>query len=271
MGERASIRVKSGTHETLECIYLHWGGNKVGDILMEAEANATSTDPDDCLNEIFNAAQSAGYSPEREVISEGFGDGSNAGNFVIDVSNPAWKVEIESEYGYGLRGESKYHFGLKEFQVPTDPNGYPKDDGRTDNHRTHHLFNAVNENDERMVRALLDAGANPNIQEKNRSLRTPLNQCVYNENGGNIAQMLLSAGADLTLKDDRGDTPKKNAYGNEEVLAVIEQHEAYLKSKDDRRELSVIAQASRPQDSRPADDLADPEEVMARQSRTFRL
>lgn len=261
MGERASIRVKSGSDETKEAIYLHWGGDHVGEILMAAEANATTTNADDCLTEIYNAAQTIGYSPSRDLLDE-CGDGSNAGNFLIDVSKPAWKVEIESEYGYGLLGESNYHFGLKEFRVPDDVNGRPEDDGRTDSHEHRHLFNAVKESDTRMVQALLDAGADPNFMESGFEKRTPLHQIAYNDEGGKIAQLLVDAGADLTLKDDQGYTAKQIAARNEEVLEVIERREAFLESQRRQGELTKVAQSTR-----AGCELASPEEALARRSR----
>lgn len=259
MGERASIRMKAGPTETKECLYLHWGGNHVGEFLLEAEAIANSTNPDDCLTALETAMNNAGYTPEREVIEEIWSDGSNAGNFLVDVSQPNWAVEIESEYGYGLRGESKYHFKHAEFRVPNDPNGRPENDGRTDNHGHHHLMNAVSENDVRMVEGLLEAGADPNQYDQG-SKRYALHQCVYTDNT-EVATLLLNHGARLDVVDDRGRTPKDYAE-NTDVLEVIEHHEAYLESQRRNQALGEVVQASR-----SPSDLASPDEYMARKSR----
>lgn len=264
MGERASVWMKSSTAEAQERIYLHWGGNHVGDWLMVAEANAKSTDPEICLTAFENAALAAGYKPERESNDQ-WCDGSNAGNFVVDVSQPDWKVEIESEFGYGLRGESKYHFKHKPFEIPEQPNGYPEADTRTDNHEYRHLFNAVAEGDVRMVRSLLEFGSDPNLQEIASDLRTPLHQCAYTD-CAEIAVLLVEAGARLDIKDESGSTAKQiaqSAFGGRSVLEVIERREDYLEAEKRQAALGQIAQQTRPQDT----ELASPDEVRARRSR----
>ena len=261
MGERASVRMKSASGETKECLYLHWGGDVVGPLLMEAEANATSNDPDDCLAELEKVARAVGLTPEREVIAERQSDGSNAGHFLVDVTDAHWKVENETEYGYGLRGESKDHFNHKLFEVPQDPNGFPENDGRTDNHESRHLFNAVSEDDDRMVAALLSAGADPNILDQ-ASGRYPLHQAAYSDDRAGIAQRLIDAGARLDVLNERGETPKQIAsapYASKQVLEVIERQEAFLEAE--RRKGALEAIASR------TDDLASPEEALSRRSR----
>lgn len=261
MGERASVRMKSASGETKECLYLHWGGDQVGEFLMKAEAAATTNDPDDCLTVFESVAKAAGYNPEREVIAEGISDGSNGGHFLVDVSDPHWKVEIESEYGYGLRGESRYHFHHKVFEVPNDPNGFPENDGRTDDHKYSHLFNAVADKDERMVEALLAAGADPNRQNAYNG-RYPLHQAAYSDENVDIARMLIEAGARLDVVDKSNKTPKQVAsgqFGSPAILEVIEHHEAYLEAERRKNALGSIA-------SRP-DDLASPEDALSRRSR----
>lgn len=261
MGERASVRMKSASGETKECLYLHWGGDHVGDFLMEAEAAATSNDPEDCLTVFESVAKAAGYTPEREVIADSVSDGSNAGHFLVDVTDAHWKVEIETEYGYGLRGDSRYHFHHKVFEVPEDPNGFPANDGRTDDHKSSHLLNAVEHNDERMVEALLAAGADPNRLDT-YSGRYPLHQAAYSDENAGIAQMLIAAGARIDVVDKSNRTPKDIAsdrFGSPAVVEVIEHHEKYLESQRRMKALGEIASRS--------DDLASPDEALSRRSR----
>lgn len=71
-----------------------------------------------------------------------------------------------------------------------------------------------------IVKALLDAGADPNA--RNASGGTPLHTAGFT---GNIAivQMLLAAGADPTIADDKGQTPLDYARdrGHSEAAALI--------------------------------------------------
>lgn len=269
MGNRASIRMKGADKEASEGIYLHWGGDSVGTLLMAAEAEATSTDPDQCLTLLENIALQSGLNPSREPLGE-LGAGTDAGDFVVDVSNPRWKVELVSEYGYGLRGESKYHFNHVEFRVPDDPNGYPEKDGRTYNHTRPHLFNAVSEGDERMVQALLEAGANPNLTMQQNGGNSPLHLAAYNHDGARIARMLIDAGAKLDLVNDRGKTPKdiaQDRFGSKAVLEVIQEQERFLEAQRRREDLSKIASQCRPQD----DNLVSPEQALAARQRRGRM
>lgn len=92
--------------------------------------------------------------------------------------------------------------------------------------------------------ALLKAGANPNAQDV--AGETPLHLNESHE----MADLLVSAGADHRLKNHDGQTPQDTVY-NPTVKALFRRHR-----------LQDLAQ-----DSRPETDLASPEQVLARRGR----
>jgi ankyrin repeat protein len=72
--------------------------------------------------------------------------------------------------------------------------------------------------DHASVRALLEAGANPNV--KQQAGYTPLHTAAHN-NDAALAQLLLDHGADTSLTTDDGQTPLAMAEGDE-VRALID-------------------------------------------------
>lgn len=68
------------------------------------------------------------------------------------------------------------------------------------------LILACYANQRKMVKLLLDYGADPNLQCGNDDSITPLIQAIYNENS-EIVKLLLDAGADPDKVDNEGDAP----------------------------------------------------------------
>ena len=244
MGDRATVRMVSGDKESQEGIYLHFGGSYIGRILMEAENARAGDDPDACLAAFETAAKRQGWEPHREPKDELLGSGAeyDTGDFVIDVSAPKWRVDTLT--GHGLRGDASYYYDNVPFEVAHDPNG-------VDEYGHHHLFNAVNEGDERLVDALLAAGADPNAIEADQGGKTPLHTSVYTHNPS-LAIRLLEAGAQPDIQDRHGKTASDHARASHSPIAEI------IDTWDRQRQLSEVAQAARPQT-----DLASPEEALA--------
>ena len=86
------------------------------------------------------------------------------------------------------------------------------------------LNNAAVENHVEVMRILLDRGANPNVQ--NSQGDTPL-ICATKYAGGKAAtvKMLVEAGTDLAIKDDKGNTALDyaKAKDHQDAIALLEQ------------------------------------------------
>ena len=86
------------------------------------------------------------------------------------------------------------------------------------------LNNAAVENQIEAMRILLDRGADPNVQ--NSQGDTPL-ICATKYAGGNAVtvNMLVAAGTDLTVKDDKGNTALDYAKAKDQqgAIALLEQ------------------------------------------------
>src|SRR3954453_15861777 len=93
---------------------------------------------------------------------------------------------------------------------PADPDGQ-----NTFGVRPIHSASAVG--DHASVRALLEAGANPNVTQQGG--HTPLHTVAHN-NDAVLARLLLEHGADTTLTADDGQTPLDMAEGDE-VRALL--------------------------------------------------
>jgi len=95
--------------------------------------------------------------------------------------------------------------------------------GRTSN-GSYALNNAAVENEIEIMRTLLDRGADPNVQ--NSQGDTPL-ICATKYAGGEAAtvKMLVEAGTDLAVKDDKGNTALDYAKAKEQedAIALLEQ------------------------------------------------
>ena len=72
-----------------------------------------------------------------------------------------------------------------------------------------HSASAVGDHDS--VRALLEAGANPNVRQ--RGGFTPLHTAAHNDDM-TLARLLLDHGADPAVTDDAGKTPREMAPGD---------------------------------------------------------
>jgi ankyrin repeat protein len=86
------------------------------------------------------------------------------------------------------------------------------------------LNNAAVENQVEVMRILLDRGADPNVQ--NSQGDTPL-ICATKYAGGKAAtvKMLVEAGTDLAIKDDKGNTALDyaKAKDHQDAVALLEQ------------------------------------------------
>lgn len=123
MGNRATVEMKNGDKLSHQA-YIHWGGWKIGRALVEAEATAQSTDPDECMQIFMVIAQAAGWKPERVELGVRASGEWDAGDFLVDTSQSKWTVVETTGNGYGLVLDGlKYHFGAP-FEVPGDANGY---------------------------------------------------------------------------------------------------------------------------------------------------
>ena len=80
------------------------------------------------------------------------------------------------------------------------------------------IHSAAAVGDHASVRALLEAGANPNVKQQGGY--TPLHTAAHN-NDVVLAHLLLDHGADTSLTTDDGQTPLQMAEGDE-VRALIE-------------------------------------------------
>jgi ankyrin repeat protein len=91
--------------------------------------------------------------------------------------------------------------------------------GRTSN-GSYALNNAAVENRVEAMRILLDRGANPNVQ--NSQGDTPL-ICATKYAGGQAAtvKMLVEAGTDLAIKDDKGNTALDYAKAKDQQDAIV--------------------------------------------------
>ena len=74
------------------------------------------------------------------------------------------------------------------------------------------------------MRLLLEAGANPNLQDEFGM--TALHAAV-GVGSLDIARMLLDAGADATIENDEGETPRESipSSENQELLDLLRQAE----------------------------------------------
>jgi ankyrin repeat protein len=83
----------------------------------------------------------------------------------------------------------------------------------------------LNENDEEIMKLLLDAGANPNsvLSDTNPKMMTLLHALVLCDICVNKARLLLEAGADPNAIDEHGDTPLDYAvdFQNPEMTALL--------------------------------------------------
>ena len=76
----------------------------------------------------------------------------------------------------------------------------------------------------KITRMLVDAGADVNVQDKNRNGETPLHRATYLENVETV-RMLIDAGADVNIQDDWGETPLHKAaeiYNMEIVQTLLD-------------------------------------------------
>jgi ankyrin repeat protein len=80
-----------------------------------------------------------------------------------------------------------------------------------------------------IVRALLDAGADPNA--RSASGGTPLHTAAFTGNV-TVVRMLLAAGADVTAEDGRGRTPLDVARERSRSEAAAVLHDAVLGKRD---------------------------------------
>jgi ankyrin repeat protein len=109
--------------------------------------------------------------------------------------------------------------------VVGESDGLPEPDAWTPDGFTP-LHIAAFANNAEAARALLDAGADPNVVSRASFARvTPLGTCAF-AGAIDVARVLLERGADPTISEDGRFTPLDAALenGNEELAALLREH-----------------------------------------------
>lgn len=110
MGNRARIQLTNNDGEVSPVLYLHWGGSDVADILTQTQSQMRTRANDieyafarlvqqAIGNDDGNTGFGVSNQIEKLTASDSHGD---AGCFVVDISDAAWKVAQGG--GYGLEG-----------------------------------------------------------------------------------------------------------------------------------------------------------------------
>lgn len=133
---------------------------------------------------------------------------------VMSIPSPVWAGDVEALYQAAGEGKSAEVVALLKSGVDVD--------GRTRS-GSYALNAAAVENEIDVIRILLDHGANPNVQ--NSQGDTPL-ICATKYAGGKAGtvELFVNAGADLGIRDNKGNTALDYAKANrqQEAISLLE-------------------------------------------------
>lgn len=130
-----------------------------------------------------------------------------------DMLNAAWSgqmMEVERLLRAGIDPNSLGQFGITALSL------------------------AAQNNQTKIVRLLLDRGADPNLQD-HKSGWFPLMWAAYNGNNG-ILKLLMEHGADVNKRNSYGETPILHAAfeGRDDTVKLLLEHGADFTAKNDR-------------------------------------